>query len=154
MNRETYKKRLLWMVSASMKLKTCLLFGRKGMTNLDSVFKSRHDFVDKGMYSQSYGFSRSHVWMWKLDHVESWVPKNSYFWTVMLMTLETPLDRKEIKSFNPKGKQPWIFIGSTVTEAPILWPPDAKRQLIGKDPDAGKDWRQKEKGAAADEMVR
>ena len=154
MNRETYKKRLLWMVSASMKLKTCLLFGRKGMTNLDSVFKSRHDFVDKGMYSQSYGFSRSHVWMWKLDHVESWVPKNSCFWTVMLMTLETPLDRKEIKSFNPKGKQPWIFIGSTVTEAPILWPPDAKRQLIGKDPDAGKVWRQKEKGMAEDEMVR
>ena len=63
------------MVTASMKLKTCLLFGRKAMTNLDS----RHDFVDKGMYSQSYGFSRSHVWMWKLDHVESWVPKNSYF---------------------------------------------------------------------------
>ena len=120
------------MVTASMKLKTRLLFGRKGMTNLDNVFKSRHDFVDKGMYSQSYGFSRSHVWMWKLDHVESWVPKNSCFWTVMLMTLETPLDRKEIKSFNPKGKQPWIFIGSTVTEAPILWPPDARDNSLEK----------------------
>ena len=75
---------------------------------------------------------------------------------VLEKTLESPLDNKEIKLVNPKGNQPWIFIGRTdaKTEAPILWPPDVKSQLTGKDPDAGKDWRQKEKGAAEDEMAR
>ena len=102
-------------------------------------------------------FFRCHVRMWDLDHKEGWEPKNWCFWIVVLeKTLESPLDFKEIKPINPKGNQPWIFTGGTVDEAkaPILWLLDAKSQLIGKDPDAGKDWRQKEKGAAENEMVK
>ena len=92
--------------------------------------------------------------MWELDHKEGWAPKNWCFWTVVLeKTLEIPLDCKEIKSVNPKGNQSWIFIRRTDVEAPILWLPDAKSQLIRKDPDAGKDWRQEEKGMAEDKMV-
>ena len=97
-----------------------------------------------------------HVWMWEVDYKESWALKNWYFWTVVLeKTLESPLDYKEIKPVNPKGNQSWIFIGRTDAEAetPILWPPDAKNWLIGKDPDAGKDWRQEEKEIKKDEMV-
>ena len=92
-------------------------------------------------------FSSSHVWMWEGDHKEGWAPKN---WCLQILVLEktlaSPLGWKEIKSVNPKGNQPWIFIGRTdaEAEAPILWPPDAKSQLIGKDPDAGKDWWEKE----------
>ena len=100
-------------------------------------------------------FSSSHVWMWELDHKESWAPKNWCFWTVVLeKTLESPLDCKEIKPVNPKRNQSWIFIGETdgEAEAPNLWPLD-KNWLIGKDPDAGKDWRQEEKGMTEDEMV-
>ena len=111
---------------------------------------------DKGPYSQSYGFSSSHVQMWELDHKESWASKNLCFWTVVLeKILESPLDSKEIKPANPKGNQSWIFIGRTdaEAEAPILWPPDAKSQLIGKDPDAMKDWGHEEKRATEDEMV-
>ena len=96
-----------------------------------------------------YGFSSSHVWMCKLDCKESWVPKNWCFWTVVLeKNLENPLDCKEIQPVHPKGNQSWIFIGRTdaEAEAPILWLLDAKNWLLGKDPDAGKDWRQKEKG--------
>ena len=114
--------------------------------------KKRHHFANKVPSSQSYVFSSSHVWMWKLDHKEDWVPKNWYFQTVVLeKILESPLDCKEIK---PKGNQPWIFIGRTdaEAEASLLWPPDVKSWLIGKDPDAGKDWRQ-EKRVAEDEMV-
>ena len=87
--------------------------------------------------------------MWELDCKEDWVPKNWCFWTVMLeKTLESSLDSKEIKPVNPKGNQHWIFIGGTdaEAEAPVLWPPDAKSRLIGKDPDAGKEWGQEEKG--------
>ena len=92
--------------------------------------------------------------MSELDYKESWVPKNWYFWTVVLeKTLESPLDSKEIKPANTKGNKPWIYIERTDAEAPILWPPDEKSQLIGKDPDAGKDWRPKDKGVAEDEMV-
>ena len=94
--------------------------------------------------------------MWDLDHKESWVPKNWCFWTVVLeKTLESPLDCEEIKPVNPKGNQPWIFIGRTDAEAetPILWPPDVKNWLLGKDLDAGKDWRQEKKGTTEDEMV-
>ena len=95
--------------------------------------------------------------MWELDHKEDWVLKNWYFWTVVLeKTLESSLDSKEIKLINHKGNQPWIFIERTnaEAEAPILWPPDAKSRLIGKDPDAEEDWKQKEKAAAEDEMFR
>ena len=87
---------------------------------------------------------------------ESWAPKNWCFWAVMLeKTLESPLDCKEIQPVHPKGDQSWVFIGRTDVEAetPILWPPDAKNWLLGKDPDAGKDWRQEEKETAEDEMV-
>ena len=121
------------------------------------IKKQRHHFVNKGPSSQCYGFSSSHVWMWELDHKEGWAPKKWCFQTVVLdKTLESPLDFKGIKPVNPKGKQPWTFIGRTDVEdeAPILGSPDAKVQLVGKDSDAGKDWKQKEKGAAEDEMVR
>ena len=128
---------------------------RKAMTNLDSILKSR-EIAKKSPSSQSYGFSSSHVWMWELNHKERWALKNWCFWTVVLeKTLESPLDCKEIQPVHPKGNQSWIFIGRTdaEAEAPILWPPDVKNWLIGKDPDAGKDWRWEEKGTAEDEMV-
>ena len=102
------------------------------------------------------GFSSSHVWMWKLDHKENWVPKNWCFWTVVLeKTLESPLDCKEIQLVHPKGNQSWIFIGRTDAEAeiPIHWSPDSKNWHIGKDPDAEKDWRQEEKGTTEEEMI-
>ena len=89
------------------------------------------------------------------DYKESWAPKNWCFWTVVLKTLESPLDCEEIQPVHPKGDQSWVFIGRTDAEAetPVLWPPDAKSWLIGKDPDAGKDWRREEKGTTEDEMV-
>ena len=192
---------------------------KETMANLDSTLKSRHYFADKGLYSQSYGVSSSHVWMWELDHKESWALNNWCFWTVVLeKTLESPLDCKEVQPVhsegdqprislkgmmlklklqyfghltqrvdslekslmlggivgrrrrgrqrmrldckeiqlvNPKGNQSWIFIGRTDAEAetPILCPHDVKNWLIGKDPDAGQDWRQEEKGMTEDEMV-
>ena len=101
-------------------------------------------FVNKGPFSQSYGFSSGHVWMWELDYKESWALKNGCFWTVVLeKTLESPLDYKETQPVNPKGNQSRIFTGRTDAEAetPILWPPGVKNRLIGKDPDAGKDWK-------------
>ena len=116
--------------------------------------KQRHYFANKGPSNQSYGFSSSHVWLY--DYKESWELKNWWVWTVVLeKTLESPLHCKEIQLVNPKGNQPWIFIGRTDAEAetPVLWPPDVKKLLIGKDPDAGKDWRQEEKGTTEDEMV-
>ena len=128
----------------SHKIKWHLLLGRKAMTKLDSILKSRDITAIKSPYSQSYGFSSSHVWMWQLDHKEGWELKNWCFWTVVLeKTLESALDCKEIQPVHPKGDQSWIFIGRTdaEVEAPELWPPDAESQLIGKDPDAGKDWR-------------
>ena len=120
------------------------------------IKKQRHYFSDKGPPGQSYGFSSSHVRIWQLDYKERWAPKNWCFWTVVLeKTLESSLDCKEIQLVHPKGDQSWIFIGRTDTEAesPILWPPDAKNWLIGKDPDAFKDWRQEEKGMTDDEMI-
>ena len=119
------------------------------MTNLDSISKSRDYFANKGPSSQGYGFSSSHVWMWELDYKESWALKTWYLLTVALEnSLESPLDCKEIQPVNPKGDQSWIFIGSTdaKAETPIFWPPDGKNWLIGKDPDAGKDWRWEGKG--------
>ena len=114
----------------------------------------RHYFTNKGPYSQSYSFSSSHVWMGELDRKQRWGLMNWCFWTVVLeKTLENPLDSKEIQPVNPRGNQSCIFIGRTDTEAPILWPPDAKNWLIRKDPDGGKDWRQWEKGMTENEMV-
>ena len=118
------------------------------------VKKQRHYFANKGLSSQSYGFSSHHVWMWELDYKESWASKNWSFWTVVLKkTLESPLDCQEIQPVHPKGNQSWIFIGRTDAEAetPIFWPPDVKNWLIWKDLDAGEDWRQEEKGM--DKMV-
>ena len=120
------------------------------------IKKQGHYFADKGPYSQRYSFSSSHVSTWELDYKESWVPKNWCFWTVVLeKTLESPLDYKEIKPANLKGNQLWIFVRRTdaEAEAPILWPLDEKSWLIGKDPDAGKDWRQEEKGVTEIETV-
>ena len=120
------------------------------------IKKQRHYFANKGPSSQSYGFSSSQVWTWELDYKESWVPKNWWFWTVVLeKTLESPLDCKEIQSVHPKGNQSWIFTGRTdaETETLILWLPDVKNWLLGKDPDARKHWRWEEKGTTEDEMV-
>ena len=125
------------------------------MANLDSVLK-KHHFASKDPYTQSYGFSSSHVQMWELDNKKGWALKNWCLRTAVLeKALESPLDSKEIKPVNPKGNQPWIFMGGTdcEAEAPILQTPDAKSQLIGKDPVAGKDWGQEEKKATEDEMV-
>ena len=122
----------------SHEIKRRLLLRRKAMTNLDSVIKKqRYHFADKDPCSQSCGFSSSHVQMWELDHKEGCAPKNWCFWTVVLeKTLESPLDCKEIKPVNPKGNQSWMFTGriDAEAEAPIIWPPDAKSQLIGKRP--------------------
>ena len=120
------------------------------------ITKQRHYFVHKGLSSQSYGFSRSHIWMWELDYKESCGPKNWCFWTVVLeRTLESPLDCKEIQPVHPKGNQSWIFIERIDAEAKtlILCPPDVKSWLIGKDPDAGKDWWREEKGMTEDKMI-
>ena len=116
---------------------------------MQTTMQWRHYFANKDPSSQGYGFSSSHVWMWELDHKESWVQKNWSFWTVVLeKTLESPLGCKEIKPVKPRGNQSWIFIGRTDAEAetPILWPPDAKNWLIWRDPDAGNYWGQREKG--------
>ena len=124
----------------SCEIKRCLLLGRKAMTNLDSILRNR-----VLTSSQSYGFSSSHVWMWDLDHREGWALKNWCFQTVVLQkTLESLLDCKVIKPVNPKGNQPWIFIGRThaEAEAQVFWPLHVKSWLIGKDPGAGKYWRQ------------
>ena len=129
---------------------------RKQWKQSQHIKKQRHYFANKGPSSQGYGFSSSRVWMWELEYEESWAPKNWCFWTVVLeKTLESLLDCKEIQPVHPKGNQPLILIGRTDAEAetPILWPPDANSWLIGKDPDAGKDWRWEEKGTREDEMV-
>ena len=141
----------------SHEIKRCLLLGRKAMTNLDSILKKqRHYSVNKYLFSQSYGFSSSHVWIRGLNYKERWVPKNCCFWTVVLeKTLESPLDCKEIQPGHSKGDQPWVFFGRTdaKAETPVLWPPHAKSWLIGKDSDAGRDWGQEEKGTTEDEIV-
>ena len=117
------------------------------------IKKQRHYFANKGPSGQDYGFSSGHVWMWELDCEESWALKNWCFWTVVLeKILESPLDCEETHPVHPKGGQSWVFIGRTDAEAetPILWPSDVKSWLIGKDPDAGKDWGQEEKGTTED----
>ena len=120
------------------------------------IKKQRHSFVNKGPSSQGCDFSSSHVWMWELDYKESWVPKNWCFRTVVLeKTLESSFACKEIQPVHPKGDQSWVFIGRTNVKAEtlILWPLDVKSWLIWKDPDAGKDWEQEEKGMTEDKMV-
>ena len=118
--------------------------GRDWRTN---TFFQRHYFASNDSSSQSYGFSSSHVWMWELDHKEAWAVKNWYFWLVVLgKTLESSLGLQGNQTSHPKGNQPWIFIGRTDAEAALLWPPEAMSWLIGKEPDAGKDWGQEEKG--------
>ena len=135
----------------SPEIKRRLLLGRKVMTNLDSLLKTRDITLPTKVH-----LVKAMVWMWELDYKENWAPKNWCFWTVVLeKTPESPLDCKEIQPIHPKGNQSRIFIGKTDAEAetPILWPPDAKNWLIGKDPDAGKDWRQEDRGMTEDEMV-
>ena len=120
------------------------------------IKKQRHYFANKGPPIKSYDFSSSHVWMWELDYKESWAPKNWCSWTVVWeKTLESPLDCKEIQPFHPKGNQSWMFFGRTdvKAESPVLWPPEVKNWLIWKDPDAGKDGRQEEKGKTEDETA-
>ena len=137
----------------SHEIKRHLLPGRKAVTKLDSVLKSRDITFMTKVYIVKTVFPVV-VYNWELDS-EGWVPKKWCFWTVLEKTLEGPLDSKEIKPINPKGNQPWIFIGRTdaEAEAPILWPPDAKSRLVGKDPDAEKYWGQEQKGATENEMV-
>ena len=141
------------------KIKRPLLLGRKAITNVDSVLKGRHHFANKGQYikspyRQSYSFPSSHVWMWDLEHKEGLSAKELVLSSSGAGedSSESP-GSKEIKPINPKGNQPWIFIGRTNAVAPIIWPPDVKSQLIGKDPDAVKDWGQEEKEVTEDEMT-
>ena len=118
------------------------------MTKLDSILKSRDTFPTKVHLVKAMVFIQCHVWMWELDCKEGWAAKNWCFWTVVLeKTLESLLDSEEIKPVNPKGNQSWIFTGRTDAQAkaPILWPPDAKGQFTGKEPEAGKDWGQEKK---------
>ena len=147
----------LHVVTEAMKLKRRLLLGRKVMTDLDSILKSRDiTLPKKGPSNQGYSFSSGHVWMWELDYKKSWAQKNWCFWTVVLeKTLGSPLNWKEIQPVHPKGDQSWVFIGRTDAEAetPILWPLVVKSWLIGKDPDAGRDWGQEEKGMTEDEIA-
>ena len=134
-----------------------LLLGRKVMTNLESILESRDiTLPTKISLVKAIVFPVVIVWMWELDCEESWVLKNWCFWTMVLeKTLESPLDCKEIQPVHPKGDQSWVFIGRTDAEAetPIPWPPDAMSWLIGKDPDAGRDWGPEEKGMTENEMV-
>ena len=120
------------------------------------IKKQRHYFANKGPYSQGYGFSSGHVWMWELNCEESWAPKNWCFWTVVLeKTLESLLDCKEIQPVHLEGDQSWVFIGRTDVEGEtlILWSPDVKSWLILKDPDVGKDWGEEEKGTTEGKMA-
>ena len=138
----------LQMVTAAMKLKDTYSFER---TRIEI------SLPDRALSGHQWRIGPCHVWMWDLDYKEGWVPKNWCFWTVELKkTLESPLDCKEIQPVHPKGNQSWMFIGRCYFEAetPILWPPDVESWLIWKDPDAGKDWGQEEKGTTEDEMVR
>jgi len=141
----------------SHEIKRCLLLGRKVMTNLDGILKSRDITLPTKVRLVKAVVSLVVMYGWELDYKESWSLKNGCFWTLLLeKTLESPLDCKEFQPVHPKWDQSWVFIGRTDVEAetPILWLPDVKSWLIGKDPDAGKDWRQEENGTTEDEMVR
>ena len=145
----------LQMVTTSHEIKRCLLLGRKVMTNLDSILKSR----DIPLPTKAH-LVKAIVFPVVMYGCQSWTIKKAEHWKLDAFelrcwerTLESPLDSKEIKAVHPKGNQPWIFIERTDAEAPILWPPDAKSRLTGKDPDAGKDWRWEKKGMTEDETV-
>ena len=138
----------LQMVTAAMKLKMFTPWKESYVQPRQHIKKQRHYFANKGLSSQGYSFSSGHVWMWKLDCEESWAPKNWCFWTVTLeKTLESLLDCKELQPVHPKGDQPWVFIGRTdvKAETPILWPPHVKNWLIGKDSDAGRERRARQR---------
>ena len=144
------------MLIAAMKLKELTPWKESYDQPRQHIKKQRHYFANKGPSSQGYGFSSGHVWTWELDYRESWAQKNWCFWTVVLeKTLESTLDCKEIQPVHPKGDQSWVFTGrnDVEAEAPIVWLPDVKTWLIWKDPEAGKDWRQEEKGMTEDEMI-
>ena len=147
----SWSPKWLWTMTAVLKWKdTCSLEEKLWQTR-QPIKKQVYHFAYKGPYSQSYGFSSSHVciWEWTIKKDENWC-----FWTVVLeKILESLLDCKETKLVNPKRNQSWIFIGRTDAEAPILWPHNEKSWLISKDPDAGKDWGQEDKGTTEDEMV-
>ena len=130
-------------ITAAMKLKDTCSLEEKLWPTKTYIKKQRYYFANKGQSSQSYDFSSSHVWMWELGYKETWAQNWCFLTVILEKTLESPLDNKEIQTVHPKGNQSWIFIGRTDFEAetPILWPPDAKNWLTGKDPDAGKDWR-------------
>ena len=132
-----------------------LLLGRKVMTNLDSVLKTR-DIILLAKVFPGCCLPSGHVQLWELNHKEGRTPKNWCLWTVVLeMIPGSPLESKEIKPVNFKGNQPWILTGRTDAdaEAPVFWSPDANSQFIGKVPDAGEAWEQKEKRTSEDEMV-
>ena len=135
-------------------IKRHLLLGRKAMTNLDSILKSRYYFVNKGPYNQSYSFSSSHVWMWELDYKESWALKNWCFWTVVLERLSrvpgtaSRPNQSILKENNSEYSSEGLML-----KLQYFGHLNVKSQLTGKDPDAGKDWRQEEKGKTEDEMV-
>ena len=140
----------------SQETKRRLLLGRKVMTNLDSMLKSRNITLPTKVYLVKAMVFPVVMYRCELDCKESWAPKNWCFWTVMLeKALESPLDCKEIQPVHSKGDQSWVFTGRTdaKTETPILWPPYVKSWLIGKDSDAGRDWGQEEKGMTEDEMA-
>ena len=146
----------LWTVTTAVKLKGACSWKKSYDQHRQHIKKQRHYFANKGPSSQSYDFSSSHVWMWELEYKESWALKNWCLWTAALeKTLESPLDCKEIQLVHPHGDQSWVFIGKpdAESETPILWPPDVKNWLIGKDPDAGRDWGQEEKGTTEHEMA-
>ena len=139
----------------SHEIKRCLLLGRKVMTNLDSILKSRDITLStKVRLVKAMVFFSGHVWMWELDSEESWVPKN-WCWWCWRRLLKSPLDCKEIQPVHPKGNQSWIFIGRTDAEAetPLHLPPNMKNWLTGKDPGAGKAWGQEKKEKTENEMI-
>ena len=137
---------------AAMKLKDAFSLEESYDQSRQHGKKQRHYFANKGLSSQGYGFSSSHIWMWELDCEESCGPKNWCFWTVVLeKTLASPLDYKEIQPVILKEVSPKYSVAEAQT--PVLRPPDVKNWLIWKDPDAGKDWRREEKGTTEVEMV-
>ena len=143
------------MVTAAMKFKDACSLEEK-LKPRQHIKKQRHYFANEGPYCQTYGFSSSHVQICELDHEEGWEWKDWCFQiAVWEKPFESPLGSKEIKAINPEGNQPWIFIGraDADAEAPIIWLPDAKSWLIGKDLETGKDWGQQERGAIEDDIV-